>query len=147
MILRVVIQQRFQTISVLSSALPPLCKAHVVIPAGSEHCHGSSTPQQLLIPCWTPLFLWLILLSPHLTAPKTPGLTWSRALAVVPSSPGHPSLCYMTGSCACFSSWPGGKPSLFCLGDVVGGPVPVIAFPSLLNSCTDRINVKNSSIL
>lgn len=44
-------------------------------------------------------------------------------------------------------AWPGGKPSLFCLGDGVGAPVPVIAFPSLLNYCTDRINVKNSSIL
>lgn len=44
-------------------------------------------------------------------------------------------------------SWPGGKLSLFYLGAVAGGSVPVIAFPSLLNYCTDRINVKNSSVL
>lgn len=110
----------------------PLCKARVVIPASSVRCCGFSTPWQLLVPwlsisqsfsssfCQHFLLPWRHLVLPDLRlwqschpvrAPFAVFVSWQGAVP----APG---------------SWPGGKPSLFCLGDVLGGPVPVIAFPS-----------------
>lgn len=62
-------------------------------------------------------------------------------------SQGAPRSLTWQGALSAQGCWAGRPPRLFCLGDGISASVPVIAFPRLLNYCTDRISIKNSSVL